>query len=446
MKKDCYGAGLLGIWLFLFGLGEGLAQSDTEFWFVAPEVAVTHGDLPIRFGFSTYDQPANIQVSMPSNPNFPKLSFQVPAFTLEEKDVSRYQLQLENFPPNQVHNKGVLIKSDVPISAYYHVARRNNQDIYALKGNNALGTEFYIPSQNQFPNIHGEAAVDMVATQDNTVITIFPSNNLRGVSGRDPITITLNRGETYSVRAAGMLPGSRLQGTRILSDKPIAVTNSDDSILNILETGWDLTGDQLVPVDVLGTEYIVVEGEGATEQIYLVATEDNTEITYYNPVEAKVTLNAGQSRVINFTSNSIYLNSTEPVYVWHLSGVNNETGAALIPPITCTGNQRVNFMRPIDQEFYLILLTKAEHVDDFILDNNTTPQVRSLFTQFRAVPGTNGEWQATRVDASFLELGFHQLVNTNGLFHLGTLAFPGIRVARKLLWVFFRLQQPESGR
>ena len=416
------------LWILFFlcvsGLGEGRAQSDTEFWFVAPEVAASHGDLPIRLGLSTFDEAATVRISMPANPNFPTLTAEIPAFTLEERDLSIYQQLIENWPANTVNKKGLFIESTVPISAYYQVARRNNQDIYALKGNNALGTEFFIPSQNRFPNIHGQAAIDIVASQDGTTISIFPANNLFGVTGRDPIEIQLNRGESYGVWAAGMTAASHLQGTRIVSDKPIAVTNSDDSIINIETTGWDLAGDQLVPVDILGTEYIVVRGDAASEQVYIVATEDNTEINYFNPIQTTVSINQGGSTSLNLTGTSTFIQSNKPIYVWHLSGVNNEAGAALIPPITCTGNQRVNFMRPIDQSFQLIVLTRSEHVGDFILDGNATSSAFSVGA-FSSVPGTNDSWQSARINVSSLDLGFHQLENTTGLFHLGTLAFPG---------------------
>ena len=422
MKKGLGYRFLILIFGILITLGEGSAQTDTEFWFVAPEVAASHGDTPIRIGFSTYEQAANVRVSMPANPRFPILEFQLPAFSLEEQDLSLYQNQLENWPTNTVNSKGLLIESDVPISAYYHVARFNNQDIYALKGNNALGKLFFVPSQNQFQNIHGEAAIDIVATEDGTHITIFPTNRLLGVTDRNPVQIQLNRGETYSVRAADQMPTARLQGTRIESDQPIAVTNSDDSIINIETTGWDLTGDQLVPVDVLGTEYIVVRGNSATEQIYFVATEDDTEITYFNPAETKITLNRGGNTRVNISGNSTFIRSSKPIYVWHLSGFNNEAGAALIPPITCTGNQRVNFMRPVDQQFQIILLTRTEHIDDFVLDNGAS-LIRSNL--FRSVPGTNSEWSSAKINVSSLTRGFHQIVNTTGLFHLGTLAFPG---------------------
>ncbi|TAF84702.1 MAG: hypothetical protein EAZ48_07530, partial [Flavobacteriia bacterium] len=61
-------------WLlfFLFIINfEANAQLDTLFWFVAPEVAQSHGDRPIVFRFATLNQAAIITVSQPANPLFP---------------------------------------------------------------------------------------------------------------------------------------------------------------------------------------------------------------------------------------------------------------------------------------------------------------------------------------------------------------------------------------
>jgi hypothetical protein len=56
---------------FLFFLNNLNAQLDTTFWFVAPEVAQSHGDRPIVFRFATLANPAIISVSQPANAAFP---------------------------------------------------------------------------------------------------------------------------------------------------------------------------------------------------------------------------------------------------------------------------------------------------------------------------------------------------------------------------------------
>src|SRR5690606_13836081 len=68
----------------------------------------------------------------------------------------------------------------------------------------------------------------------------------------------------------------------IVADKPIAVTISDDSVTNSGGGCRDLMGDQIVPVEVVGTEYIVNKGSmyvASNEGIYVVATENFTEVT-----------------------------------------------------------------------------------------------------------------------------------------------------------------------
>src|SRR6201999_3016483 len=73
-------------------------------------------------------------------------------------------------------------------------------------------------------------------------------------------TIVLNKGQTYSIRANGINGSDHLSGSEITSDKPIAVTQKDDSIQATWDYGADIVGDQLVPTNVVGTEYIVVRG------------------------------------------------------------------------------------------------------------------------------------------------------------------------------------------
>ena len=137
---------------------------------------------------------------------------------------------IENKPVNQILNYGIYISSTAPITAYYEEASINNPDLLSLKGNNALGTEFYTPFQNLLNSYYSQskAGIDIVATEDNTTIEITPTQNLVGYPANTTFSINLNRGQTYSLRSASTLSLLRPSGTHIISDKPIAVTISDD--------------------------------------------------------------------------------------------------------------------------------------------------------------------------------------------------------------------------
>ena len=75
---------------------------------------------------------------------------------------------IENKPVNQVLNYGLYIKSTAPITAYYEEASSNNPDLFALKGKNALGTEFFTPFQSLLNSNYSQskAGIDILATED----------------------------------------------------------------------------------------------------------------------------------------------------------------------------------------------------------------------------------------------------------------------------------------
>ena len=156
---------------------------------------------------------------------------------------------------------------------------------------------------------------DIVATEDNTVVTItITEDDKNGHLAGVPFTITLDRGETYMVEldveisrvdfiknTDTDLLGISLAGSEIASDKPIAVTISDDSINKQGEGAYDLIGDQLVPIDVIGTEYIAVNTQLRPEdvsEVYVLMTEDNTTVTIDGVAASGGPFNRGDQIVV----------------------------------------------------------------------------------------------------------------------------------------------------
>ena len=153
------------------------------------------------------------------------------------------------------------------------------------------------------------SAFDIVATEDNTQIEIIPSNPIvsstsvldrygnvtNGIfhAKGTPYTITLNKGQTYSARQVYKAPSKSLGGTRVTvlnsTGHDIAITTKEDGLIawnndgtltwlnptdntqvnqsdgngGFTHSQWnnyafDLIGDQLIPVDLIGNEYIVM--------------------------------------------------------------------------------------------------------------------------------------------------------------------------------------------
>lgn len=398
------------------------AQIDTEFWFAAPDIDASHGDQPIILRLVAINQSTTVRISQPQNPSFIPIQINAPLNVVQSFDFTPRKNLLENTPANSVLNKGLLIESDDEITVYYEIANGNNAEIFPLKGRNALGKNFRIPAQNEYSNNSGAAEIDIVATEDNTVITIVPTSSVVGHAANVPFTITLNRGETYAARATDVSASGTLAGTKITANKKIAVTTMDDSLFS--SGSWDLIGDQIVPVGALGTQYVAVKGNSTVEKVYIIATENNTNLFFDGQTAAATTINDGDLFMQPIINNSLLIESDKPVYVMHLSGVLNEFGDAILPPIGCTGSSKVGFIRTSPQPFDLIVVTESGNEGSFVLNGNPNLLVAS---DFQPVPGTGGNLVFTKKNFPPTAIGLNASILTNsaGLFHLGLLASTG---------------------
>jgi len=406
------------------------AQTDTTFWFVAPEVANSHGDRPVAFRVTSQGQAATVTLSMPANPLFTPVTWNVPANGTRSVIYGNNDTLdiIENKPNNTILNKGFLIESTSPITAYYEVVTgNNNPDIFALKGRNALGTDFIVLSQNEMANAHGHERIDIVASENNTTIQIIPTATLNGITA-DTVFITLNRGQTYSVHANSTNAGTSLRGTQIKSDKKIAVTIIDDSVQggDIYQGGgcFDLLGDQLIPTNIIGNDYIAIRGFLNTiggnilEKVYILARDNNTQI-FVNGVNV-ATLSARSTHISTFTSDQMFISSIGgPVYVMHITGFGCETGMAILPPISCTGSTQVGFTRTTNEQFGLYVYTETGNQGNIILNSNNALIVAA---DFAAVPNSGGAWIYARKEFDTTQIPINTgnlLVSSSGKFHLG---------------------------
>ncbi|MFC2102268.1 FISUMP domain-containing protein [Bacteroidota bacterium] len=424
---------LIAFILFLLVSSSCFAQIDKEFWFVGPEISANHGDAPIYMRISTMDDPANIMLRMPANLKFSPIYELIPpnstiSIRLDIIDGDpTWKDSIENRPANTILNKGLLLTSDKLITAYYDDANTSNPAIWPMKGKNALGTEFYIPGQNNYANQtnDGSEAFDIVATEDNTLITITPTLDIVGHPAGLAFEIILNKGETYSARTLITTASASLMGSHVVSDKPIAITISDDSIIT---GGWDIIGDQLVPINLLGFEYIVIKGfadnnppNNNDERIYILATMNSTDVYIDGSPTPAASLNAGEqyNYGIPTASNTVSINATNPVYVYHLSGHPGEAGASILPQDSCTGSIKIGFARSSNSAFAMLILTRDGNQSGFLLNGDN-----SIITaaSFNVVPGTGNEWYYYRqnnMPSAQVPVGANLLENTIGKFHLG---------------------------
>lgn len=448
---------VLTLLLTLYGTAFG--QVDTLFWFAAPEL--TKGDFngrippspqtmdrPIQLRITAFAQASTVTISQPAGAGagyMPTQTINVPAGGTISFNLTQWIDSLECKPADRVLNYGLKISATEPVTIYYEIVSAQclcAPTIFVLKGQNALGTDFWIPSQNWVDNGYHMGTVvgtnvmtpppyssfDIIATEDNTTVTITPENPIVGHAAGVAFTVVLNQGQTYSATAAGYLPADRLNGSRVTSDRPIAITYKDDMMrdnsLAIFPGGCgDPGGDQLVPTPLLGTEYIAIKGnlDAPGDQLFILATQNGTDVFQDGTLVA--TINAGATIRRNMPGTpgtATYIRTSHPVSLLQLTGYGCEMDIAMVPKNNCnSGSDDVSFVRAIAQPLYLHLTVPAGGQGNFTV-NGAAGVINAA--QFTAVPGTAGQWFAAWVllpPAQYPAGSVIRVQNTSSRFHMG---------------------------
>jgi gliding motility-associated-like protein len=404
---------------FLATPGRLDAQRGNEFWLAPPDITDLHnapGGEPLYLFVSSAGAVSTVTIDVPANGAFVPIVVTVQANKTRRINLTAFKAQLETRPTNTICNTGLHIVSTTPITAYYECANTNNTDIWALKGPNALGQEFYIPMHKHAP-FNNEASFaaphqafasfDICATQNNTQVTIYSPVPVDGHPALTQFTVTLNRGQTYSCGWTGanwQTPSTHPAGAVVLADKDVVVSLKDDSDHNPSGGCYDIMGDQLVPVSVVGTDYIAVKGNlnnNGDESVVLMATENNTQVFLDGSPTPAATLFAGEYFRVDIdylavsTNNAVFIHCTKPAYAVHITGFGCEMGQALLPPLNCAGSTQLNFVRDDAQTFYITLLCRAAAVNAFTITGPGTATIPPA--SFVTVPGTGGTWMAARI-------------------------------------------------
>lgn len=422
------------IFAFAF-VANTFAQTDREFWFAAPDVDAVDDplygkyDRPIYLRLTTAALPATVTLSLPANTTFTPIVTTIAANSTFTLDLTNWIDLIENFEANQINNKGILIQSNADITAYYEVNSitcQCNPELFSLKGKNAIGNEFFVPSQltwsiDTIRHPNARAAFDIVATQNNTSITITPANALTGRPANIPFIINLNKGQTFSSQALYRNGINLLNGSIVVADKPIAVTTKEDLLFSDGPCA-DLAGDQLVPTSVLGTEYGVVRGNlTLRDKVAITATQNNTTIYLDGSATPAATINAGQLFEVDITDlPTLYIKTNKPVYVLHYTGNGCEVGAGLIPKLNCTGSSSVSIVRSNSGDADVLLITRTGNQAGFLVNGNTG--IISA-TDFAPLPGTGGNYVFCKKNLNSV-MAFNTATlfsNSTGKFQLGFL-------------------------
>ncbi|HWY10577.1 MAG TPA: PKD domain-containing protein [Bacteroidia bacterium] len=445
---------LVFVLFFLLKITPVVSQIDTVFWFAAPWVTPDHTWKDPYKVHIAGDVGTVVRVRQPGAilPNKYDTTFTIPASRAFDYTFWRDAAagptnlgfdSLESRPANTVLPYGLKITSSSKITVVYDVITRAptfyNPETFSMKGQNGLGVEFVCPFQNTWVNVtlgsdlNGDAIItqpkqqiNIVSTMPGTIVWITPRCNVVGHPANITYSIAMGYGDVYTVQnvtqaTSTLTPGQNLGGTIVVSNNPISVTIADDSLITPGGGCYDLIGDQIVPVDVVGDSYIANRGfmfPASGESIFVVATVNFTQITINDGVASTYTLNKGDTKQYQMTNPLAYIQATQPVYLWQTTGYGCEPGAAILPPLDCAGSDTVVFSRNNTQPFLINVVCKTGNQGNFKIDGNPALLVASDFT---VVPGTAGAWMGAQKQytPAVLGIGAHEIRNSTDVFALG---------------------------
>ncbi|MCQ2324764.1 MAG: hypothetical protein MJZ58_01045 [Paludibacteraceae bacterium] len=407
------------------------AQVGKAFWFAAPWMNSHHtGEAEFHLILSAYESDAHVRITQPANNDrlwadtIVKAHSYLDIIIAQKSDHKSFAEQNIEAPYNEIANRGLYISADHQIGCYYQITHANGE-AYTLKGENALGVEFVIMSQNKFANqveysgykSHNNS-IQIVASEDDTQVTITPSQPIfqdDGTTSSNPITVTLQRGQTYAVKAASNTAAAHLIGTVVTANKPIAVTTSDDSV--IAGNGQDAVGDQLVPTDFAGTDYTVIPlPNSAYESLYIIALNDNTSATLISATDTTtITLNRLEPYAANIKS-ATYVHADKPIQVFQFINRLGESGGTILPQMLCTGSRQVTYKRIPNSDLAMMnILTKTENINYFYINGNEVDPAL-----FSPVPGTDEQWSYVSLNVTSKPAAMPlELEAKKGVFQLG---------------------------
>lgn len=330
-----------------------------------------------------------------------------------------------------IENKGIHITSTGKIAVHAFNERVRSADGTVVLPIGALGRDYYITSHfetltanvNFNGNIDNESLLLVVATEDDTQIEITTSVTSQSGNQADvPSIITLDRGQSYQIKARADLTGSRVRviGENADECKKIAVFggNKWTSVGNCGEAN-DHLFQQAYPVNTWGTSFVHVALSGRTsgELVKVLASEDNTTVSVNGT--SRGTINRGEFLALEFGINeSGKIDTSKPSSVSVFSksmacNQQNAAGAETGDPFMITYSPSEQFLTsltfnalnlPSIVNHYVNVVVKTGTQNATFLDN------QNIGGSFSSLPG-DPTFQFARVSIS---QGVHQLRNQEG--------------------------------
>jgi gliding motility-associated-like protein len=271
----------------------------------------------------------------------------------------------------QVTTKGLILEGIYDFYVSFRVSSTHHAEFLSSKGIAGAGNTFRLGSlpQTSTGGIRNFVS-SFMATENNTTVNLSDYDpNIEFIDGNNILitpnqTFTLNRGQSIVVSGySNTTPNlTGFVGALLTSDKPIVVnTGNLTGGMLTQNDGQDFNLDQIVPLEQVGTEYVIMRGNGSnnSESPLVIAHENNTEIFINGITTPITTLNAGDYFLIpnlyflgTGTNRNMYIKSSKPIFLYQIiagSTSDATSGFYFIPPLNCFWQKSVDLIPDINK-------------------------------------------------------------------------------------------------
>ena len=278
---------------------------------------------------------------------------------------------------NTVLSHGLYVEADAPVYANIrHLVAGDQAESLTSKGKKALGLDFRVAVM---PNVKSGYAyrgvfVSVMATQPGTTTVTFgdfkPGIVLTGRTGTgspattQPFSVALTQHQSYIIGIkdtayTGTAPVIDLIGSRVTADKPVAVSVGSWLGGQAASGGQDIGMDQIAPVTLAGSEYVLMKGNAPNGDIkespIVVAVADGTAVYVNGSATPFATLDAGDYVLLTgqYTANlNMFVTTSKPALMYQqIAGSSDAAtpGFNFIPPLGADAATSVNNIYNVQQ-------------------------------------------------------------------------------------------------
>jgi gliding motility-associated-like protein len=307
-------------------------------------------------------------------------SFSPIAFTVKPNIITQVTIPAAAFTGNvtATTNKGIHITSVNPIAVYAHIFASSRSGATLLIPVNTLSTDYTSINYKQISNTNpvtdpSYSAIMVIATEDNTVVSITPSADLisNGPKAGIPYTLTLNKGQVYQGLSSTDLTGTKISSASSAGCKKIAFFSGSSkisigyssSIINSTNGGSaDNLFQQVYPTASWGKNFITVPLKTRFYDIFRVVVSDPTAVVTNN---GTVLTNLVNNLYYEFPSASTnVISSAKPIQVVQYAVTQNEkynfTTKVASSSSGDIGDPEMIYLNPIEQNIDHVTLYSAQ--------------------------------------------------------------------------------------